>query len=276
MITDIAEARPVQGSPFSFARVADRWIWGSMAALFFVIVLAGFIPDSIQKIQAVQANQRPPFPWFLHIHAVAMGAWMLLLLAQTILIGTGRRHWHVWLGVSSVVLAPLVFAMMVVMAGSVWARRVGSASAEVSLASISRSAAFVLTAQGRAIVLFSIFFLWAFRTRRTNPDTHKRMMLLATWVTIDAAIDRIPGSGELGTALGLKAIGLTSRDDIPHFWMLVVLVPALLYDLLRRGRIHYAWLVGLAMFLPFAVLAHYLESGPTWWQQFIAGVTGRI
>jgi len=275
MTTKTSEARPVQGSVFSFARVADRWIWAFMAALFFVLVLAGFIPDSIHKIQAVAANQRPPFPWFLHIHGVAMGSWMVLLLGQTLLIGNGRRHWHVSLGVSSVVLAPLVFAMMVVMAGSTLTK-IGAAPATVPLMDISRRIAFVLAVQGRAIVLFCIFFVWAFRTRRTGPDTHKRMMLLATWVMIDAAIARIPGSRELGNALGLTAIGLTSKDDIPHFWMLVVLVPALSYDLIRRGRIHYAWLVGLAMFLPFAVVAHYLESGPTWWQQFIAGVTGRI
>lgn len=275
MTTTISGARPVQGSAFSFARVADRWIWASMVALFFVLVLAGFIPDSIWQMQAIQANQRPPFAWFLYIHAAVMGTWMLLLLAQALLIATGRRRWHMSLGVSSVVLAPLVFAMMVVMAGSTLAQ-IGALPGDVPLSDISFAVAFVLTVQGRAIVLFFIFFVWAFRTRRTRPEIHKRMMLLATWVTIDAAIARIPGSGELGTALGLKAIGLTSRDDIPHFWMLFALVPALSYDVIRRGRIHYAWLVGLAMFLSFAAVAHYLESGPTWWQHFVAGATGRI
>lgn len=265
----VAEVRRSPGFEFSFARFADRWIWVIMAVLFLVLVLAGFIPNSIQWIQDIQAQQRPPFPWFLHIHAVVMGSWMLLLLAQTLLMGTGRRHWHVSLGLASMVLAPLVFAMMLVMASTVLGRP------EVPLEAMSTRIAFVLTVQGRAIVLFAIFFMWAFRTRLTRPDTHKRMMLLATWVMIDAGIARIPGSNELGTALGLKAIGLTSRDDIFHVWMLVALVPALLYDLIRRGRIHYAWVAGIAMFLPFAVAAHFLESAPLWWQQFIGGITGR-
>lgn len=101
------------------------------------------------------------------------------------------------------------------------------------------------------------------------------MMFLLTQVTIVAAIARIRGARKLGTAFELEAIILTSRDDIPHVWMLVVPVPSLSYDLIRRGRIHYALLVGLSMFSPFAVVAHYLESGSMCSQQFIAGVTGR-
>lgn len=64
-----------------------------MAAVFLVIVLPGFIPDSIQNIQAVEAGQRPPFPWFHQLRVAAIGG-------------------------SSAVSASLVFAMMVVMAGS--------------------------------------------------------------------------------------------------------------------------------------------------------------
>lgn len=274
MATSAVDARLVQDSGFSLARFADRWIWVFMAALLVAIALAGFVPDSIQRIKAVQANQSPPFPWFLHIHAVAMGSWLLLLLAQAALIGTGRRRWHMSLGVASLVAAPLVFVMMVVLAGRVLAQ-IGAAPAAAPLAEISGGVAFVLTVQGRSIVLFAIFYIWAFRSRLTEPDTHKRMMVLATWALIDAGIARIPGSGELGTAFGLKSIGLTSGDDIPHVWMLVTLLPALLYDLIRHRRIHYAWVAGLAMFLTFAVAAHYLEAAPLWWQQIIAGITGR-
>jgi heme/copper-type cytochrome/quinol oxidase subunit 2 len=145
----------------------------------------------------------------------------------------------------------------------------------VPLAAISERYAFLLTVMGRAVVLFTIFFLWAYRTRLNDSDTHKRMMFLATWATIDAAIARIPGSFELGAALGLRDIGLTSRDDIPHFWMLVTLVPAMLYDLIRRKRIHSAWLTGIVIFLVFAIPAHFLEAAPQWWQDIIGNVTGR-
>jgi hypothetical protein len=268
MATNAVDTTLVQHARFSLTRFADRWIWVFMAALLVAITLAGFVPDSIHRIRAVQANQSSPFPWFLHVHAVVMGSWLLLLVAQAALIGTGRRLWHMSLGVASLVLAPLVFAMMVVMAGWVWAQ-VGAAPAEAPLAAISAGITFVLTVQGRAIVLFAAFYIWAFRTRVTNADTHKRMMVLATWSMLDAGIARIPGSNELGAALGLTG------NDIGHVWLLVTLLPALLYDLIRHRRIHYAWVAGLAMFLPFAVAAHYLQTAPLWWQQIVAGLTGR-
>jgi hypothetical protein len=285
MATDAIDAQLVQQTGFSLTRLPDRWIWVFTAALLVAIALAGFIPSSIQKVQAVQAQQRLPFPWFLHIHAVAMGSWLLLLLAQTSLIGTGRRQLHTSLGIASLVLAPLVFVMMVVLAGLGLARS-WTAPAAVPLAAISAGFAFVLIVQGRCIVLFATFYIWAFRTRLTKPDTHKRMMVLATWSLIDAAIVRIPGSNDLAAALQLKAAGLTGYD-IVHIFMLVTLLPALMYDLIRHRRIHYAWVAGLVILLPFAVAAHYLEvavpswgsnfmvTAPSWWQQIIAGITGR-
>ena len=57
-----------------FTDFGDRWIYVFMAALFIATTLAGFIPDSLAKIAAVEAGQRAPFPPVLHLHAVLMGA----------------------------------------------------------------------------------------------------------------------------------------------------------------------------------------------------------
>jgi hypothetical protein len=85
-----------------------------MAALFVVIVLMGFIPDSLAKTAAVSSGRRPPFPLIMHIHAILMGAFLLLLLAQTVLVATDRRGLHRRLGLAAMVLAPaLVIAGLV-------------------------------------------------------------------------------------------------------------------------------------------------------------------
>lgn len=62
------------------AHSIDRWIFVFTAVWFIAIVLVGFIPDSLMKVAAVQAAQRPPFPTVLHVHAVLMGSFLLLLL----------------------------------------------------------------------------------------------------------------------------------------------------------------------------------------------------
>ena len=66
------------------AHAIDRWIFVAMAAWFIAIVLAGFIPDSLMKIEMVRTGQRPPFPLVLHMHAVLMGSFLLLLLAPSV------------------------------------------------------------------------------------------------------------------------------------------------------------------------------------------------
>src|SRR6478672_8235797 len=72
----------------------DRWIYVFTAVSFIAVALAGFLPDSAHKIALVQSGGRPPFPLVLHLHAVLMGSFLLLLLAQTTLAATGRIDLH--------------------------------------------------------------------------------------------------------------------------------------------------------------------------------------
>ena len=81
-------------------RFFDRWIFVLMALWFITITLTGFIPTSLEKIAAVQAGMRPPFPMMLHAHAVLMGAFLVLLLVQALLVATGRQQRHQKLGLA--------------------------------------------------------------------------------------------------------------------------------------------------------------------------------
>jgi hypothetical protein len=89
----------------ALVRTVDRWIFVFTAAGFVVITLVGFIPDSIAKIAAVNAGERPPFPLALHAHAVLMGSFLLLLLGQSILQATGNRTYHRRLGIAAIAVA---------------------------------------------------------------------------------------------------------------------------------------------------------------------------
>src|SRR5258708_24254361 len=97
------------------AHAIDRWIFVFMAGWFIVITLTGFIPDSLTKIAAVQAGERPPFPSVLHLHAVLMGSFLLLVLAQTTLMATGRFELHRRLGIAAFVLAPSLVLVGIVL-----------------------------------------------------------------------------------------------------------------------------------------------------------------
>src|SRR5215218_10834915 len=102
------------------AHAVDRWIFVFMAAWFIVIVLTGFIPDSMMKVGMVRAGARPPFPLVLHMHAVLMGSFLLLLLAQTSLMATGRSAQHMRFGMLAMVLAPALVIVGFVLAPTMY------------------------------------------------------------------------------------------------------------------------------------------------------------
>ncbi len=102
------------------AHSIDRWIFVAMAAWFIVIVLVGFIPDALGKVAAVKAGQRPPFPPVLHVHAVLMGSFLLLLLAQTCSWRRGGRDLHRQVGIVGLVLVPALVVVGFILAPTMY------------------------------------------------------------------------------------------------------------------------------------------------------------
>lgn len=256
MIVDTAGDDRAATHAGAFPRFVDRWIYVGMAGLFVATALAGFLPTSMRLLAAVEAGQRPPPPPILHVHAVVMGSWLLLFLAQTTLMATGRSARHKRLGLLAVVLAPAVAVAMVGVVKSSWSLN-ASLPPDLMSPGESRRINFmsnVLLEQVRMAILFAVFVSWAFLSRRRDPETHKRMMVLATVMPLPAAIDRI------AWLPGTMAQGAVFMPLYTLLWLL----PVLIYDFVRRGRVHRAYVIGIALNLPF-VIASYVLWGSTWW-----------
>lgn len=241
----------------------DRWIYVFMASLFIAVVLAGFIPSSITKIAAVQAGRRPPFPLEMHAHAIVMGSWLLLLLAQTTLVATGKRVMHKQLGLVSLVLAPAVVASMVAVLLSTWSAVYSPEFPPVLAAQAHPRIANILLGQIQIITLFTTFVTWAIVVRKKDPQTHKRMLIFATLMALPAGIDRIPWLPH----------SLPDGFDSAYIYMLLLLTPVLIHDIVRRGRIHSAYVIGIAALVSCWAIVHSLWGTP-WWQQTARGLMG--
>ena len=234
----------------------DRWIFVFMAAFFVVTTLVGFIPDVIAKGAAIHAGQRPPWPVVAHVHAVVMGSWLLLLLAQTLLMATGRAAFHKQLGMAAVVMAPAVVVagslMMTTMYHFNWALLQAAPPdvAEVGKKFIDS----LLMTQVQTMVLFGVFVTWALLVRRTQPGMHKRLLILATVLPLPAAIDRI---GWLPTSYPDSVLS-------PYLYAVLWIAPMFLWDAIRTGRVHRAYLVWGALFVPSSLLVMQLWFSP-WW-----------
>lgn len=251
-----------------FTNFVDRWIFVFMAALFVVTTLAGFIPDSLAKIALVEAGQRAPFPPVLHLHAVLMGCWLLLLLAQTMLMATGRAANHKKLGIASMVLAPAIvatgFFLVPTMYGQVWTAAQGAPPEMAEqlkgvLAFVGNIGLF----QIRAGLLFPLFVVLALRARKTDSSMHKRMIILATVIPLPAAIDRI-------TWLPHSLPEAAYSADL---YVLAWIAPMFAWDLFRLGRVHRAYIIWLSAFIPCAIVVNLLWNSP-WWQSFFPGLMG--
>jgi hypothetical protein len=224
-------------------RESARHFHAVMAWLLVVVAVAGFAPRSI----AIVGGAMPNPPLVVHLHAAVMAAWVVLLALQATLQLSGRGDLHRRLGLASLVVAPLVLAMLV----TITIVRQGDAAGSPAQPVVNN----ILIVQLRAILLFPVFFVWALLARNTDAETHKRMMLLATLSLLDAAIAR------MGWLPGIRF----PQDYLAvHLYLLLLIVPALLHDLLRLGRIHRAWIWGLALLLPWVVLAEFAWNSP-WW-----------
>jgi len=259
--------KPLASPPGVLAFV-DRWIWVFMSALFIVTVLVGFIPDSIVKIGAVEAGARPPFPPILHVHAVLMGSWLLLLLAQATLMATGHSAWHKQLGMASFGLAPAIVVAGFILVPTIyhmnWAAAQGAPAAKA--AAIHGRLVFltnILLVQLRAGFLFPICVAIALWARRPDPGLHKRMMFLATLVPMAASIQRMEW---LPTTLPGSPLALS-------LYALVVISPLFLWDLYRLRSVHRAYLIWLALFVPTGLVVQLLWNSP-WWLATVPHLMG--
>lgn len=256
----IAHPPAAPASAGSIAAFIDRWIYVFMAGLFVTTALVGFIPTSLEKIAAVQAGARPPFPVVLHIHAVLMGTWLMLLLTQTTLMATGRPALHMRLGMASMVVAPAMVVTGFVLVPTMFAFNwvlldfapPGVPAGEIEVGRNFFSS--LVAAQIAAGTTFAVFVVLALRARRSDPGFHKRMMILATVVPLPAAIDRIAW---LPTTYPESYVS-------PFLYTTAWIAPMLVWDLVRHKRLHRAYKVWLAIFVPANLLVIYLWWTPGW------------
>jgi len=264
----LAERKPDVLSGTPRAHAIDRWIFVFMAAWFIAIVLAGFIPDSLMKIEMVRTGQRPPFPLVLHMHAVLMGAFLLLLLAQTVMVATGRCALHKQVGIAAFVLVPALVAVGLILAPTmywqVWGgAHFGPPEVRAALTPVVSLVENILLLQISAGLLFALFIGVALGARAKHSGMHKRMMFLATATPLGAAISRIHW---LPTSMP------QSPWSILAFCILSV-APMFLWDVMRNKRVHEAYRLWLAVYLPVAALVTFAWDKP-WWHAAAQRIMG--
>lgn len=208
----------------------DRYFFALMALVFVATATLGFGPNSV----AIVLGEKPNTPLIVQIHAAAMVSWLGLLATQASLIALNKLFWHRQVGIAVVVLAPTIVVIMIVLA----------ISSFPGLAFHRGDAIAVL--QVKRIALFSLFCFMAYQLRNSDRESHKRFMIIATFTVLDAAFNRMTF---------LPTLGFESRFAFNRVAELALLVPLIVYDFAKLGRVHRATVLGVCLILPFTVAA---------------------
>ena len=162
----------------------ERTFYSGMAIAIAIIVLIGFARTFFLSFMFPEAQPfAAPEPIF-KVHGVVFAAWIGFLVSQALLIRGDRLNLHRsagWIGVG--------LAALVVVIGTFG-----------SLIAAQRPGGFIGVPlppeQFLIFPLFDMILFGSFVTLavawRTNPQSHKRLMILATVNLVEAAIIRIP------------------------------------------------------------------------------------
>ena len=198
----------------------ERLFYTGMAIAVVITVFAGFARTYYLRPYFGTPTLTP----LLHLHGVVFTSWLVLFLAQTVLVAADRVGIHRRLGVAGAVIATLMILIGVSTA------IIRSKVVEVPPGSPS-PLAFLVIPLGDMLLFGSLVGAGFYFRRR--GDIHKRLMLLATISILPAATARLPFAF-------IQQVGPLAFFGLADLFI----VACVLYDLVARGRLHRATLWG--------------------------------
>jgi len=220
-------------------RQGTRRFYVGVAIAVLITVFLGFSRSYFLKAYF----GTPELSLLVHIHGLVFTSWVLLFLAQTTLVAAGRTDLHRKLGVGGAVLAAL---LLIIGTTTAILRVQGGRPAPIPG---------VPPLSFLAVPLFDmvvfVILIGAGLVLRNRPDTHKRLMTLATIALMSAPIARIPGVLRAGPP---GFFGLTD----------LFIVAMLVYDFATRGKVHPATIWGGLVIVASQPLRLMISGTPAW------------
>jgi hypothetical protein len=220
-------------------RQRTRRFYVGVAIAIAITVFAGFSRSYFLKAY----YGTPELSLLLHIHGFVFTSWVLLFLAQTTLVAADRTDLHRKLGVGGAVLAALVLI-------------VGTTTAILRVKGGSAPIPGVPPFSFLAVPLFDMvvfaILIVAGLSLRSNLETHKRLMTLATISLMSAPIARLP--------IGVLKAGPPAFFGLTDLFIVAMLV----YDLATRRRIHPATIWGGLLIVASQPLRLMIGGTPAW------------
>lgn len=242
MASTIAAPRRVRMHP-------DRLFFPALCLLILVTVWLGF-----SKTYYAAGWFKAPLPSpIIHVHAAVFTLWLLTLIAQTGLVSARKVKLHMTLGLWGFALA----AVMVVI-GSMAA--VNALRRDMSPPGSGLTALTFFVVPVTTLATFAVLAGWSYAVRR-KPAEHKRLIMLATIVLLDAAIGRFPYT-------------ITPMGPLAQLLILCVFLALMVgYDLYsQKGILRATWVGSLLIVAVQTIRVPLAQMEP--WQHFARMIHG--
>ena len=220
-------------------RRGARRFYVGMAIAVLITVFLGFSHSYFLKAY----YGTPELSLLVHIHGLVFTSWVLLFLAQTSLVATGHTDRHRKLGVAGAVLAALL--LIVGTATAILRVKGGRPSPIPGVPPLSFLAVPLFDMVAFAMLIGAGLVL------RNRPETHKRLMTLATIALTSAPIARLSFVRPGGPP---AFFGLTD----------LFIVAMLVYDFATRGKAHPATIWGGLVIVASQPLRLMISGTPAW------------
>lgn len=223
------------------------------AGVVFAVIAGGFAYD-----MATRSSPNPfTYRWYTHVHAVAYGVWLILLIAQVALVRTGNTAQHRRIGRIGFALVPilLITGPMVAIL-----RRVDTPFNPERLAFMGTQFTNVI---GCTSLLIAGLLL------RRDVATHKRLMLMGSIAITEPGFSRVIAD-PLHAVLGE---GYWQYYVETYIGTLSLMLALGAYDVATRGRPHPAWTAAFLWVLTNEWIATWLYHQP-FWVGWMAALTG--
>ena len=214
----------------------DHLFFSVMAIAMTAVVAAGFSRTYFRRVAEGSATP------LIHIHGAVFAVWMVLFIAQALLVARGHTRLHRRVGVWGVFFAAAMLVLGTV-TGVIAARHGYRGPLPTSMTALQ----FLLVAPVRDMLVFGALTGAAIALSR-DVQTHKRLMLMAT----------------LGGLVPAGAARLPGGEPTLLVVVLAMLAAGPVYDWVTRRRVHWAYVCGIAVTILSSVIAEALAQTAGW------------
>lgn len=231
---------------------AERRFYGRMTLAIIIATFIGFAPSFYLFQMVSYPRPNPPLTMMTMLHGLVATGWLAIFFTQVRLVAAKRRDIHRQLGIWGMALGasiPLI-AYLTAMQAIPRGLHPPIINAE------SWSAVPLLAVPAMAVLL------WLGWRNRTDPQAHKRFMLIFTICMVEPGLGRWPIFPP--TMAG---------HMISNILAFAFIIPLILWDRRTIGNLHWATKAGLVA-LAFGSFARYIVWGLGIWPSIVRVLPG--